>query len=107
MTLLFIDIFSIVLASITPFFFLFALYQMKKQKQIHDSLWLIWCLGLIYSVTRVAVQILIVLPGQWQYWWAQIIILVSATSAGIEHWLFSLEYFTSASKIAGDSKNIF
>jgi hypothetical protein len=107
MALLFIEIISLCLASITPIFFLVALYQMNKQKQIHDSLRAIWLLGFIYSIMRVAVQIIIIFPNSWQNWWAQLIILISVTSAGIEHWLFSLEYFTSASKISGNNKNIF
>ena len=71
---------------------------------MHDSIKLIWLLGFVYSVTRVAVQILIVIPDQWKNWWAYLIILVNATAAGLEHWLLSLEYYTSSYKIA-DHKN--
>ena len=107
MALLFIEIFSLFLAGITPFFFLVALYQINKQKPIHDSLRVIWLLGFVYSIMRVGVQTIIIFPNSWQNWWAQLIILISVTSAGIEHWLFSLNYYTSASKIIGDKKNIF
>ena len=66
----------------------------------HSSITALWALGFTYAFASLFSGFMIVHPKTYNSIWGTIAIFVTETSAGLEHWLFSLEYFTSADMIS-------
>jgi hypothetical protein len=60
----------------------------------------LWALGFTYSAMSLYSSYMIIHPFTYNSVWGQLAIFITETSAGLEHWLFALEYFASAERIS-------
>jgi len=56
----------------------------------------LWVLGMIYATFLVYANFLIVHPSSYKFGWSFFTIFIVETSAGLQHWLIALEYYSSA-----------
>jgi len=56
----------------------------------------LWVLGMIYALILVWANFLVVHPSLYTFGWSIVTIFILETSAGLQHWLIALEYYTSA-----------
>lgn len=60
----------------------------------------IWGLGFTYAFASLFSGYAIIHPDSYDSIWGIVAVFVTETAAGLEHWLFSLEYFASAEMIS-------
>lgn len=60
----------------------------------------LWALGFTNSAMSLYTSYMIIHPLTYNSVWGQLAIFITETSAGLEHWLFALEYFASAERIS-------
>jgi hypothetical protein len=60
----------------------------------------LWALGFTYAFSSLFSGYEIVHPDTYDSIWGIIAIFFTETAAGLEHWLFSIEYFSSAKMIS-------
>ena len=104
-----ISIFLLVIACIQLIAYLVAFWFINKQKPIHQSVLALWTLGMIYAVAGIGLKLSIIDNTLYSTWYGTSFVWFGETSAGIQHWLFGLEYYCSAyfmkQSICGEQPN--
>lgn len=92
-----VDILGTVFSTVTPMVFLVALFLLLKQRKLQATVWLLWGIGFAYSIIDIFLFVFILSNSSAQTkYWAQIVIWLKQSLAGIEHWLFAIEYYYSS-----------
>ena len=78
-----ISIFLLVIACIQPVAYLVAFWFIYKNRPIHQSVLVLWSLGMIYAVAGVGLKLAIIDNTLYSTWYGTSFVWFGETSAGI------------------------
>ena len=92
---------SLTLATLQPIpFCVLAIYIVKSRREIPDLVKVMCAIGFVFGFAVAGLDYMIAFPHSFTSSWSIIVLWLTLTLNGIEHWLFALQYHYSSIEIS-------
>lgn len=88
------------IATLQPIPFVIISFYLCKKPQLPDSVKILWIIGLMFGVFDSGLGFMIAFPKFFETYWGIVVVWITLTLNGVEHWLFALEYYYSSLSIS-------
>ena len=91
---------SLTIASLQPIpFTVLAVYLSRSSHQVPDLVKVLCAIGFVFGFSVAGLDFMIAYPHSFTSSWSVVVLWLTLTLNGIEHWLFALQYHYSSIEI--------